>query len=384
MTRRTYHGFNRWETAILAEWLHENPDEESRWLNVAARCWNDASSFHQSHFRRRYHAIMELSGQLKKWLLFELPCGADTLHAYFIHQIVAHVDLWELGCFYIDLITPHPALVASLVSDKGKPVGPPTTLFEGSSSARVGPVEAPQSSIVHADVPSRYQGWANYETWTARLWLDNCERSYRHWRQVTQSVLEVALKSDEVAKGYWSAEEAPRILLANRLNEDLRNRAPDLGATMYADLLNSAFDDIDWLEIADSLLEDHAHPTPKEVVPAKPLSRTEAIANGDIIDVADAAHEVGVAIPVNMTRAAWMKTVAVPDAHGNRDEAQRLRQVLESFLYLFRRTPGCPREIRFQVPDSNNAQGGKVDLVAESGPGDDCQAVMTISLQDEM
>lgn len=264
-----------------------------------------------------------------------------------------------------------------------RPAGSTAALLDVPSSPSVGPVTVPKPPIVHADVPSRYQGWANYETWTTRLWLDNCERSYHHWRKVTEGVLELALNCEEVAKGYWSAEEAPRILLANRLSEDLRHRAPDLGATMYADLLNSAFDDIDWLEIADSLLEDHAHPTPKEVIPAKPLSRAESIANGDLIEVTHAAQEVGVPIPVDMTRAAWMKSVAVPDAHGNRDQAARLQKVLECFLYSLRRTPGCPREIRFQVPDSVDAKGGKLDLVAESGPGDDWEAIVTIALREE-
>ena len=27
----------------------------------------------------------------------------------------------------------------------------------------------------------RYNGWANYETWIVKLWLDNEETSYRFW-----------------------------------------------------------------------------------------------------------------------------------------------------------------------------------------------------------
>lgn len=139
-----------------------------------------------------------------------------------------------------------------------RPAGSTAALLDVPSSPSVEPEAVPFEAATHAEVPTGYQGWTNYETWTTRLWIDNCERSYRYWRQVTRDVIEASPRCEEVVKGYWTLAEARRILLANRLSTDLWERSPRLGATMYADLLSAAFDEIDWMEIADSLLEDHA------------------------------------------------------------------------------------------------------------------------------
>jgi hypothetical protein len=34
----------------------------------------------------------------------------------------------------------------------------------------------------------RYNGWANYETWAVKLWMDNDPGEYEHWRETAQAV----------------------------------------------------------------------------------------------------------------------------------------------------------------------------------------------------
>ena len=81
-----------------------------------------------------------------------------------------------------------------------------------------------------------YEGYTNYETWAVNLWLNNEEGTHRYWR-----------------------EEAGRVRdrgkLAQRLKDELNEEAPDLGSTLWADLLNAALSDVDWYEVAESFLE---------------------------------------------------------------------------------------------------------------------------------
>jgi len=81
-----------------------------------------------------------------------------------------------------------------------------------------------------------YNGWSNYETWLVKLWMDTEEGSYRYWT--------------DTAEGLAKHE------LAELLKEYHEEYRPDLGASVWADMLNAAFSEVDWGEIADNLLED--------------------------------------------------------------------------------------------------------------------------------
>lgn len=96
-----------------------------------------------------------------------------------------------------------------------------------------------------------YNGWKNYETWNVALWLDNEESSQRYWRDVTQECYDSA-----VAEKPFTRDERARFDLAKRLQEEIVESAPDLGASMWSDLLNAAMSEVDWLEIAESWLSD--------------------------------------------------------------------------------------------------------------------------------
>lgn len=39
---------------------------------------------------------------------------------------------------------------------------------------------------------NRYQGWTNYETWAVKLWMDNEEPSYLHWKETTRAIIAAA------------------------------------------------------------------------------------------------------------------------------------------------------------------------------------------------
>jgi len=86
-----------------------------------------------------------------------------------------------------------------------------------------------------------YQGWANYETWAVKLWLDNEQATYEEVteqarQQGTNGVYDLAA---------WLEEYTQETLCAD---------APTAGLT--ADLFMSAWQEVDWREIAQAYLGD--------------------------------------------------------------------------------------------------------------------------------
>jgi hypothetical protein len=80
-----------------------------------------------------------------------------------------------------------------------------------------------------------YNGWENYETWVVNLWLSN----------------DYAL--NETATDICRGKEIARA--AADLKTWVEEITPDLGATLWADLLNGALSEVNWFEIADSFCE---------------------------------------------------------------------------------------------------------------------------------
>jgi hypothetical protein len=75
-----------------------------------------------------------------------------------------------------------------------------------------------------------YNGWSNYETWLVALWLNNDQASY--------NVLEALKAEDE--SDYRKAES---------LEELVRELYEFEPVGIVADLVNSAFGRVNWVEI---------------------------------------------------------------------------------------------------------------------------------------
>lgn len=75
-----------------------------------------------------------------------------------------------------------------------------------------------------------YSGWSNYETWLVALWMNNDQASY--------NALE-ALRAEDESK-YRKAES---------LEELVRELYEFESVGIVADLVNSAFARVNWLEI---------------------------------------------------------------------------------------------------------------------------------------
>ena len=101
-----------------------------------------------------------------------------------------------------------------------------------------------------------YNGWTNYETWVTALWLDNDYATHCYWREVTEECQAAAPATEPVQQGVWTVEEAARLTLSNRLKEEVTDGSPVVTASLYADLLGAALQEVNWLEIAEHYLAE--------------------------------------------------------------------------------------------------------------------------------
>lgn len=98
----------------------------------------------------------------------------------------------------------------------------------------------------------QYSGWTNYETWNCKLWLDNDEGS----QELQQDFLKSAQHTKKVS--VWTDEENVKFNLADLLKDYIEENNPLAdSATMYSDIMTAALQEIDWNEIAQSIIDDN-------------------------------------------------------------------------------------------------------------------------------
>jgi len=112
-------------------------------------------------------------------------------------------------------------------------------------------------------------------------------------------------------------------------------------------------------------------------------TRTEAIADGVLVDVSDRAREAGINFPTAVTSTVWARCVEVPAACPWQDEEGRLWDVLWMLRYAVGRSNNVS-ELTFVVLVQNSERGPKeVQLKAVCGPGDAGEPVITVMLPEE-
>ncbi|HOW51480.1 MAG TPA: hypothetical protein PLV42_05485 [bacterium] len=114
-------------------------------------------------------------------------------------------------------------------------------------------------------------------------------------------------------------------------------------------------------------------------------SRTQALADGVLVDVSDMAKQAGFIYPVALTRLVWEECVAWDNASEQvyQDEPGRLWDLL---TIMHRTALECPLPVMhfsiLRIPRGGH-QPEKVDLWTLCGPGDDERAVVTVMFPDE-
>jgi hypothetical protein len=99
-----------------------------------------------------------------------------------------------------------------------------------------------------------YNGWTNYETWNVKLWMDNHEFTYHYWQEQTDELWKRA-RENQAWPGSTRKESAAA-QLADTLKSECEENQPEVFG-MYADLLGAALSEVNWLEIAENMLEEY-------------------------------------------------------------------------------------------------------------------------------
>lgn len=120
-------------------------------------------------------------------------------------------------------------------------------------------------------------------------------------------------------------------------------------------------------------------------------TRTQAIADGVLIDPGNVAREVGIVWPVAITAEAWADCVAWTDADTKRqvyqDQSGRLWDVIYMASHAIRNCKERTNELSFQIfrvpRDGKSVESELMTLKLIVGPGDSGEPVITMLLPHE-
>jgi hypothetical protein len=98
-----------------------------------------------------------------------------------------------------------------------------------------------------------YNGWTNYETWLANLWIDNDQGSQEYWQE----------RAADCCQQSGDAEDAAD-MLAGELESDADERAEQVPAGFMQDMVNAGLREIDWQSIAEHIISDSDYEWPAD------------------------------------------------------------------------------------------------------------------------
>lgn len=112
-------------------------------------------------------------------------------------------------------------------------------------------------------------------------------------------------------------------------------------------------------------------------------SRADAIRDGVLIDVTEAAKEAGLRYPTAITRAVWEHYVRVPEGVTAQDERGRLWDVVFMLRFAITRAPEGDVLLYTVFVRNDDTAPKAVKLKAICHPGDEGEPVVTVMLPDE-
>ena len=198
-------------------------------------------------------------------------------------------------------------------------------------------------------------GWKNYETRAVATWLDRDLTSQLYWVRQTWQYRVDSANCQQVIDGIWTTTDAAIHLLAEQLKEEFTAGVPSIFKRGYTDLLNAALGEVDWNEIAEHFLaKTEAYVSENgPLIFAQP--RTQAIADGLLVDVSEMAEAAGITCQIALTASVWQRYVVVPEGVEGQDERARLWDILWTMRHTFAtQVHEKTSQFQFQVMVKNN------------------------------
>jgi len=98
----------------------------------------------------------------------------------------------------------------------------------------------------------KYNGWSNYATWCVKSWIDNDETLHRRINRLGKKCYNNAR-----AGKYLSREEETIFDFQYILKHYIEKLNPLYKASMFADLLGWALEEVNWYELSKSIIIDN-------------------------------------------------------------------------------------------------------------------------------
>lgn len=112
-------------------------------------------------------------------------------------------------------------------------------------------------------------------------------------------------------------------------------------------------------------------------------SRSEALADGELIDVTKTAKEAGIKIPTAVSKAVWGYMIDNEDKPDEKQIDIKTWDVCFMLSFAIRISKNNSNILKYPITRISNGKTEDVILKAIIGPGDDPNPVMTILMPDE-